>query len=113
MMDDILILMNEVENDGRTVHLYFSPYFKRYIAYGISAYIITRMAHGVECYYDDDMQMPMVKMSDSQLKRIGSEVRKIVANERNYWRMEAILEYDEKGYAEWAGFLRRQFTGRN
>ena len=39
MTDDITIMMNEVNNDGGKIHLYFNPSFGQYVAYGISGYV--------------------------------------------------------------------------
>jgi len=82
-MDDTVILMNEVENDGKTVHLYLSPLYKNYVAYGISAYIVSRVVSTVECGYDYDAQMPKLKVEHI---------------------------YDEEGYDRWASYVRSQYA---
>lgn len=105
------ILMNEVENDGRAVHLYYSLSFGKYVAYGISAYIVVRVVRQVKSRYDNDLQMPMVEVNDSQVDTLRKWLTDIMYFEEEYVRLEALQGYDEQGYDEWAGYLREQYTG--
>ena len=110
-MDDMVILMNEVKNSGKTVHLYLSPSFNQYVAYGYSAYIVYRIVRGVPTYYDEDMQMPMVRLEDKHLEMIGLNTTEHLRIKGEYLRLEAKVRIKEDDYTEWAGFLRETFYG--
>ena len=109
-MDDTVILMNEVENDGKTVHLYLSPLYKNYVAYGISAYIVSRVVSTVECGYDYDAQMPMVKLDGQQLAKLGMSTCQTVSIQREHAQLKVEHIYDEEGYDRWASFVRSQYA---
>ena len=110
-MDDMVILMNEVNNSGNIVHLYLSPSSGQYVAYGYSAYLVFRIVRGVPTYYDEDMQMPMVKLEDRHLKMIGVNTTEHLRINGEYLRLKALQTIKEDDYAEWAGFLRSSYFG--
>jgi hypothetical protein len=62
--------MNELENDGKTPHLYFRANYKMFVAYGISAYIVYRTVYNVKANYESGLQMPMMIVDDSQLSML-------------------------------------------
>ena len=105
------VLMNEVNNDGKTAYLYYSTKYKGYVAYGISAYITYRVDHSVKAEYNKDLQMPMAVVSDRQVARLKKGLQNIMEIEDEYLQLEATQNYDEEGYEEWAGFLRSQYAG--
>ena len=105
------VLMNEVENDGKTAHLYYSDKYKTFVAYSISAYIVYKTLHHLKAEYDSALQMPMVIVDDSQLDMLKKELENIMYIEEEYQRLEAEKNYDDEGYEEWAGFLRSQYVG--
>ena len=112
MMDENVILMNEVENDGRKVHLYFNSSYNQYVAYGYSAYVVSKIAQGVEFYYDGDWQLPMVKLNDVNLRQLGIETCLAIAEKRRYVKLNVYQPFNEKDYDKWASFLRSQYLGR-
>lgn len=89
------VLMNEVENDGKTAHLYFSNKYMMFVAYGISAYIVNRVVHDVKGEYDEDLQMPMVMMNDSQISLLKKGLENIMSIEAEYLQFEADRNYDD------------------
>ncbi len=110
-IEEIKVLMNEVENDGRTAHLYFSSKYKIYVAYGISAYIVYKMIYNVKTNYEDDLQMPMVVVNNSQLSMLKKGLVIIIDIKDEYLQLEAEKNYDDSDYNEWAGFVRSQYYG--
>lgn len=105
------VLMNEVENDGKTAHLYFSTKYKMFVAYGISAYIVYKTLYNVKTDNESGLQMPMVIVDDSQLGILKKGLENIMYIEEEYLRLEADKNYDDPGYDEWAGFVRSQYYG--
>lgn len=103
--------MNEVENDGKTAHLYFSTKYKMFVAYGISAYIVYKTLYNVKANYGSDLQMPMVKVDDSQLSMLKMGLGIIIDINGEYLQLEAEKNYDDADYDEWAGFVRSLLYG--
>lgn len=105
------VLMNEVENDGKTVHLYFSTKYKTFVSYGISAYIVNRVVHDVKTLYDENLQIPMVVVNELQVSMLRRGLESIMDIKDEYLQFEADKNYDDDGYDEWAGSLRSQHMG--
>lgn len=110
-IDEKKVLMNEVGNDGKTAYLYYSPKYKMFVAYGISAYIVYRMVYNVKTNYESDLQMPMVIVDDSQLSMLKTGLNNIIDIKDEYLQLEADKNYDDSNYDEWAGFLRSHYYG--
>ena len=109
----MMILMNEMNNTGWTVHLYLSPSYKQYVAYGYSAFIVYRIVRGVQTYYDEDMQMPMVRLEDLQLDMLGLNTTEYIRIKGKYICLKAQQCIKEEDYTEWASFLRTMYFGGN
>ena len=105
-IEEKMVLMNEVENDGKTAHLYYSTKYKMFVAYGISAYIVYRTVYNVKTDYESGLQMPMVIVDDSQLGMLKKGLVEIMSIEGEYLQLEAEKNLDDEGYVEWAGYLR-------
>ena len=53
-----LITLNEVQNDGKTIHLYFNQEVGLYVAYGCSAFCAAHIVNIIAAF-SEDMQMPV------------------------------------------------------
>ena len=98
------ITMNEVENDGRTIHLYFNGVVGLYAAYGLSAFILSQLTE-VKPSFSDDMQMPVVVINHARYELLKEKLI-VVREARNYrclWVEEPI---DEQAYDEWVDVIR-------
>ena len=98
------ITRNEVLNDGRTIHLYFNGMIGLYVAYGISAFLLTKYAKA-KSSYSEDMQMPVAVINAEhyeELKRLLGLSKDI----KNYRCLEVAETYNENEYDEWASQLR-------
>lgn len=96
--------MNEVENDGRTIHLYFNGVVGLYAAYGLSAFILSQLTE-VKPSFSDDMQMPVVVINQARYELLKEKLI-VVREARNYrclWVEEPI---DEQAYDEWVDVIR-------
>lgn len=109
-MDENVITFNEIENDGKTIHLYFSPSFKNYVAYGFSAFLVVEAIHGLNTQYDVDMQMPYIVLTGEQMSRLmlslGYHKLPSPLEQYDYLHLEARRGIDEGRYNEWAYFYR-------
>jgi len=98
------ITRNEILNDGRTIHLYFNGMIGLYVAYGISAYLLSKETK-VAPSYSVDLQMPVAVINTGHYDLLTQrlEVQKKV---ENYRCLKTSVAYDEEAYSEWAGALR-------
>ena len=55
------ITINEVQNDGKTIHLYFNPEIGLYVAYGFSAFFAAHIVDVIAAF-SEDLQMPVALM---------------------------------------------------
>lgn len=108
---EINALMNEVENMGNTAHLYYNPSSGQYVAYGISAFIVSRIVRGLRLRYGNDLQMPVVDVNDKQVGILRQSMQCIMSIEDEYLKFEVDNMYDDQDYDEWAGHIRCQFFG--
>ena len=60
-MNKDLITLNEVQNDGKTIHLYFNTEIGLYVAYGFSAFFASHIVDVITAF-SEDMQMPVALM---------------------------------------------------
>ena len=110
-VNEIKVLMNEVNNDGSSAHLYYSPSLGSYVAYGISAYIIFKMEVGMKPSYSHNLQMPMVVVRNNQIDILKKKMESINSIENEYMLFETSKKYDDENYDEWAGNICSQFVG--
>ena len=56
-----LITQNEIENDGKTIHLYFDTAIGLYVAYGFSAFFASHIVSIITAF-SEDLHMPVALM---------------------------------------------------
>ena len=103
------ITCNEVLNDGRTVHLYFDGRVGLHVAYGISAFLLSRAVEAAVSY-SMDMQMPAAMVDTACRKRLEQRME-VLEDTHGYCCLRSGDSMDEAGYADWAGDLRKQAYG--
>lgn len=105
-----IITLNEVQNDGKSIHLYFNGLVGLYAAYGVSAFLLSRMTES-SASYSVDMQMPVVVMNAAHYEHL-KQLAEVVKNERNYRCLRVKESIDETEYAAWAGLVRETAENR-
>lgn len=100
-----IITRNEVFNDGKTIHLYFNGLVGLYAAYGVSAFLLSRMTE-VSATYSVDMQMPVVVLNSTHYELIKQQLE-VVKEVSNYRCLKVKEPYDENAYSDWASQLRQ------
>ena len=110
-MSDDFIVKNEIMNEGDMIHMYYSPMYKEYVAYGYSAFIVFQMCKNegqiLKESYSDEYQMPMVRVNDQQFNMIlSNRLRLSDSIDNSYYHFQSIIPFDEMGYDEWAQIMR-------
>ncbi len=98
------IVLNEVNNVGDRIHLYFNGLVGLYVAYGISAFLLAKETE-VSPSYSDDMQMPVAVINAGHYDMLEQQME-VLKKVENYRCLKAIAAFDENEYTEWASQLR-------
>lgn len=96
-----LITMNEVRNDGKTIHLYFNPEVGLYVAYGFSAFFATHIVD-VTTAFSEDMQMPVALMRKPDVSELRLSTVKHQHDYHSYYRLELRHNIPMDDYSRWA-----------
>ncbi len=99
-----IITINEVNNDGRSIHLYFNGLVGLYTAYGYSAYALSKKTI-VNAAYSDSMQMPVVVINPEHLEDLVKNL-KVEKQKNGYYCLANEDAIDENEYMEWATKVR-------
>lgn len=98
------IVLNEVNNAGDRIHLYFNGWIGVYVAYGVSAYLLSKETVVVPSY-SASMQMPVVVINSAHYDELKKKLE-VLKRVENYRCLKASVAYNEKAYSEWAGDIR-------
>lgn len=98
------IVLNEVNNAGDRIHLYFNGWVGLYVAYGISAYLLSKETK-VAPSYSVDLQMPVAVINTGHYDLLTQRLE-VLKKVKNYRCLKTSVAYDEEAYSEWAGALR-------
>ena len=98
------IVINEVNNNGTEIHLYFNGFVGLYVAYGISAYLLSKETEVVPSY-SEDMQMPATVINVAHYNLLKEKLE-VIKKTNNYCCLKATATYDENDYSDWASELR-------
>lgn len=110
-MTDEMITKNEVLNDGKTIHLYYSEMYKEYVAYGFSAYLAENVEPQIRARvrplfsYSESLQMPFVLVDEKSLRSLEMKM-KTVERIKEHICLEGNLVLNEEKYVEWASLMR-------
>ena len=101
------IVLNESQNDGGTVHLYYNEMVGAYTAYGLSAFYVS---HVVEpsYSYSDEMNMPLVIVNKRQVLELRQTLVKEEHRKMEYYRFRTRIPIGEKGYKTWTNEVKRK-----
>lgn len=102
-----LITMNEVNNNGRTIHLYFNTEIGLYVAYGFSAFFAAHIVDVISSF-SEDMQMPVALMRKPDVDELKLSTIKHQHDHHVYYRLEMKNQLELDDYTRWAGSLKWQ-----
>ncbi len=100
-MDKELITKNEVDNDGKTVHLYFNTEIGLYVAFGFSAFFAAHIVDVITAY-SEDMHMPVALMRKSDVAELRLSTVKRQHDYHEYYNLELKQEIPLDDYQRWA-----------
>ena len=106
-MNNEIITLNEVANDGNFVHLYYNEEIGFYVAYGLSAYLICRVIDPI-CSYSEKFQMPVVLLNQEQIQQCRISLQKVKHSQHSYYQFQmAITLPMSEDYINWAANLKK------
>ena len=105
-MENEEISLNEEQNDGKTIRLYFNNMVGFYVAYGKSAFYVTHVTNPV-LSYSREMQMPVALVSKGQIFELRQACRKVEHTVQTYYRFETRSYIGSNGYRDWADRLQQ------
>ena len=100
-MDKNEITLQERDNDGRSVFLYYDAMAGLYLAYGLSAYYTTLVTEPYMSY-SDDMQMPVALLRREHILYLRQSLKKVEHQQHSFYRFQTKTVLGEEGYTKWA-----------
>lgn len=106
-MNQELITLNEVFNEGHTIYFYKAETTGTWVTYGYSAYLLAHLDKvnhlaGFSC----QMQMPCVSVSEADFKKLLSENRDRFATKDGSYLCGVDICVDEEKYQLWVNNLK-------
>ena len=99
-MNTDIITLNEVENDGKTIHLYYNAAVGFYVAYGYSAFFVTHVA-APACSFSEELLMPVALLRRSEVAKLRGAADGPAGDYADYLRFGMQTEIPRDGYAGW------------
>ncbi len=104
-MDKHDITINEVNNDGTLIHLYWDTYIGAWCAYGYSAYKLYLLNQSDDCKsigrFSEDMMMPYLIVSDEMLSHVLQQSIDSAEQADSYIRIKVSGAIEKGTYNEW------------
>lgn len=106
-MNEELIALNEVLNDGTKIFFYPEETAEAWAAWGYSAYRLSLMAGG-KCLtsFSDRMQMPCARITDAGLRAIVRDNRRTIEYKDGIYILPADKAVDANVYRNWVASLK-------
>lgn len=104
-MDKELITKNEVENDGKTIHLYFNTEIGLYVAYGFSAFFAAHIVDVIAAF-SEDLQMPVALMRKPDVTELRLSTIKHIHDYHEYYKLSLKKALALDDYVRWANSVK-------
>jgi len=104
-MDKDFITFNEVENDGKTIHLYFNSEIGLYVAYGFSAFFASHIVNIISAF-SEELQMPVALMRKKDVTELRLSTVKHQHDYHQYYRLELKQPLALDDYVRWANSVK-------
>ena len=98
--DKDIITQNEVENDGKTIHLYFNTEIGLYVAFGFSAFFASHIVDVITAF-SEDLEMPVALMRKPDVTELRLSTVKHVHEYHEYYRLELKKPLPLDDYVRW------------
>ena len=96
-----IITLNEIQNDGRYIHLYYNGLVGLYAAYGYSAYNLCKEMALDNVSYSHNLLMPVVAINTMHLEELVGRLT-VTSSNNGYYCLKVDNPLDENEYSEWA-----------
>lgn len=106
-IDKDLIISNEVQNDGNTIHLYFNSEIGLYVAYGFSAFFAAHIVDVITAF-SEDFQMPVALLRKPDVSELRLSSTKRQHDYHEYYRLELRHTLPLDNYTRWANGMKWQ-----
>lgn len=100
-IDKELITTNEVQNNGKVIHLYFNTEVGLYVAYGFSAFFASHMVDVITAF-SEDLQMPVALMRKQDVSELRLSCKKEEHDYHVYYKLVLKQKMPLDDYARWA-----------
>ena len=104
-MDKELITKNEVENDEKSIHLYFDEEVGMYVAFGFSAFFVTHFVD-VVCSFSEVLSMPVALLKRSDVEELRLSVSRIKHDYHKYYLLQLKKPMSLEGYVRWGNSVK-------
>ena len=95
-----VVVLNEVENDGKTIHLYFSKEIGLYVAYGFSAFFAAHIVDVISSF-SEELQMPVALLKKPVVNELRLSCNKIQHDYHVYYHLELKNPLGLDDYPRW------------
>lgn len=102
-----VITLNEVQNDGKTIHLYFDTQVGLYVAYGFSAFFAAHIVDVISAF-SEDFRMPVALMRKPDVSELRLSTVKHQHDYHEYYRLELKQPLPLDDYTRWANSTKWQ-----
>lgn len=99
-MDKELITKNEIENDGKTIHLYFNREVGLYMAFGFSAFFVSHIVDAIIAF-SEDMEMPVALLRKPDVTELRLSTTKQEHRYHEYYRLGLKKGMALEDYVRW------------
>ena len=104
-MNKDTITLNEVQNDGKTIHLYFNSEVGLYVAFGFSAFFASHIVNVISSF-SEDLMMPVALMRKADVTELRLSTIKHQHDYHQYYRLELKKGIALDDYVRWAKSLK-------
>lgn len=100
MMDKDKIILQEKENDGQTINLYYDPMAGLFLAFGLSAFYTTLITNP-QLSFSEEMQMPVAILTRSHVLYLRQSLHLEEHEIRSFYRFKLKSLVRDAGYEKW------------
>lgn len=94
------IILQEAENDGQTVNIYYDEMIGKYVAYGLSAFYLTMVVNPI-LSYSDKLGMPVAILSQRKFFDARQSMTLVEKISHEYYKLKLRKRIGNVGYEKW------------
>ena len=100
MMDKDKIILQEKENDGQTVYLFYDDLAGVYLAFGLSSYFTTLITNP-DLSYSDELQMPVAILQKHHVLYLRQSMHIEDHTMKSFYKLKMKSVVGDAGYEKW------------